>query len=165
MNKRPAVVDAAAWLLWVLVAAGGVVTVLVVVFSDELDEVWSPNPDTDSQVEPVDFVSVIVVLYVVVALTALFLIPLLRHGHNWARHSLAVIAAGILLSAFAVVQTSPPQLIRFCSIAAAVLAAVTLVFLWHVESRRFCAASELRAHDSGEDTPSGTADEATDSTV
>ncbi len=142
MDRRPAVVEAASWLLWTLVAAGGVVTVLVVVFRNDLDEVWSPNPDADSQVEPIDFVWVIVVLYVVVALTTLFLIPLLRHGHNWARHSLAVFAAGILVSAVAVVQTSPPQLIRFCSIAAAVLAAVTLVFLWHVQARRFCAAAE-----------------------
>jgi hypothetical protein len=160
MDKRPAVVDAASWLLWAMVAAGGVVTVLVMVFSSELDRVWSPDPDTDSQVEPVDFVAVIVVLYVVVALTTLFLIPLLRHGHNWARHSLAVLAAGILLSAVAVVQTSPPQLIRFCTIAAAVLAAVTLVFLWHVEARRFCSEAERVRSEEIEDQLSADADDA-----
>lgn len=138
MSERPAVVDVASWLLWLLVAAGAVVSVLVVVYRDQIARAWSPVQGGDSQIEPIDFLPVIVVLYLVVAVTALFLIPLLRHGHNWARHWLAWGVAGILLSALAVAETSPPSVIRWCSIAAAMLSAVTLVFLWHGEARRFC---------------------------
>jgi hypothetical protein len=141
MSKRPAVIDAASWLLWLLVAAGAVVAVLVVVFQDEVAEAWSPIRYADSEVQPIDFVPVVLVLYVVVALTMMCLIPLLRHGHNWARHSLVGISIGILLAAMATVRTGPPRLIQLCSIAAAVLAAVCLVFLWHVDSRRYCLES------------------------
>lgn len=142
MRKRPATVDLACYLLWLLVAAGLVVSVLVVVFRDRLAETWAPEPSGDSALQPVDFVPVIIVLYIVVALTTVTLIPLLRHGHNWARHSLAVTAIGIFLSTAATVRTGPPPMVRGSAIAAAAIAAVTLVFLWHPDSRRFALATE-----------------------
>ncbi|QYJ04725.1 hypothetical protein KUV85_03315 [Nocardioides panacisoli] len=146
MDKRPAVVDVASWLLWLHIAAGAVVSVLVVVFRDRIAAVWSPEPGADSQVQPIDFVPVIVVLYVVVAATALFLIPLFRHGHNWARHSLAGVAAGVAITAVATARTGPPDLIRYSVVAAATLGAVTLVFLWHQDARRFCLPGSWRRH-------------------
>lgn len=140
MEKRPAVVVAACWLLWAMVAAGALVLALVFAFQGQIAEAWSPEPGGDSRIQPLDFLPVILVLYLVVAATTVFLIPLLRHGHNWARHSLAVMVAGLLLCAFAVGETEPPAVIRWCAIAAAALAAVILVFLWHVQARKFCRA-------------------------
>ncbi|MDZ5620663.1 hypothetical protein [Nocardioides bizhenqiangii] len=138
MGKRPAAVDLATWLIWLQVVAGLVVCVLVVVLRDDLEEAWSPGRTGDSTVQPLDFVPVILVLYGVVAVTALTLIPLLRSGHNWARHALALISVSILLSTLATVRTMPPPLFRGLIIAAAVMSAVTLVFLWHPDARRHC---------------------------
>lgn len=147
MEERPGVVVVASWLLWLHIVAGAVVSVLVVVFRDRIADVWSPQPGGDSQVEPIDFVPVIVVLYVVVAATALFLIPLFRYGHNWSRHSLAGLAVGIVLASVATARTGPPDLIRYSVVAAAALSAVTLVFLWHPETRRFCLPGGEAADD------------------
>ena len=138
MGKRPAAVDLATWLLWLQVVSGLVVCVLVVVRRDDLEEAWSPGRSGDSTVQPLDFVPVILVLYAVVAITALTLIPLLRAGHNWARHALAGVSVSILLATLATVRTMPPALFRGLIIAAAVTSAVTLVFLWHPDARRHC---------------------------
>lgn len=140
MGKRPAAVDLAVWLLWIQVVAGLVVCVLVVVFREDLEDAWSPGRSGDSTVQPLEFVPVILVLYGVIAITTLTLIPMLRSGHNWARHALALSSVGILLAALATVRTMPPPLFRGFTIVAAVLSAVTLVFLWHPDSRRHCRA-------------------------
>ncbi|WP_183100320.1 hypothetical protein [Nocardioides pelophilus] len=148
MGKRPASVDLASWLLWVLVVAGLVVSVLVVVLREDLEEAWSPGRTGDSTVQPLEFVPVILVLYGVIAVTTLTLIPMMRAGENWARHALALIAVGILLATLATVRTMPPPLFRGMIIAAAVISAVSLVFLWHPDTRRHCrAAAELDAAD------------------
>lgn len=138
MGERPASVDLASWLLWLQVAAGLVVSVLVVILREDLEEAWSPGRSGDSTVQPLEFVPVILVLYGVVAVTTLTLIPMMRAGHNWARHALALISVGILLATLATVRTMPPALFRGLIIAAAVVAAVTLVFLWHPDTRRHC---------------------------
>ena len=138
MGKRPAAIDLASWLLWIQVLAGLVVSVLVVIFRDDLREAWSPGPSGDSTVQPLEFVPVILVLYGVIALTTLTLIPMMRSGHNWSRHALAMIEVGILIATIATVRTMPPAVFRGLIILAAVLAAVTLVFIWHPESRRHC---------------------------
>lgn len=137
MTKRPPAVELACWLLWFLVAAGLLVCVLVVVQRDELGSVWSPMQVGDSTVQPVEFVPVILVLYGVTAVLALTLIALYRAGHNWARHSLAAIVAGIFVVAVGTVRTNPPTLVDGMAIAAAVISAVTLVFVWHPQSREF----------------------------
>jgi|GEM_PF-1857020 len=142
MGKRPASVDLASWLLWIQVAAGLVMSILVVVLREDLEEVWSPGRSGDSTVQQLEFVPVILVLYGVIAITALTLLPLMRAGHNWARHALALISVGILLATLATVRTMPPPLFRGFIIAAAVVSAVTLVFLWHPDSRRHCRETE-----------------------
>ncbi|HWI43899.1 MAG TPA: hypothetical protein VNS81_09780 [Nocardioides sp.] len=137
MTKRPAAVELASWLLWFLVAAGLVVCVLVVVYRHDLGAVWSPIQDDDSTIQPVEFVPVILVLYGVVAILAASLIPLFRLGHNWARHGLAAIVVGVILVTVATVRTAPPTMVKWSAIAAAVISAVTLVFIWHPQSRHF----------------------------
>ncbi|HWJ66233.1 MAG TPA: hypothetical protein VNT31_06125 [Nocardioides sp.] len=151
MTKRPPAVDLACWLLWSLVAAGLLVCVMVVVQRDDLGAVWSPMQVGDSTVQPVEFVPVILVLYGVTAVLAATLIALFRTGHNWARHTLAGIVVGILIVTIATVRTDPPTLVDWAAIGAAVLSGVTLVFIWHPQSRRFvleAARAEEAARDS-----------------
>jgi hypothetical protein len=145
MTKRPPAVRLACWLLWFMVGAGLLVCVLVVVQRDELGSVWSPMQVGDSTVQPVEFVPVILVLYGVIACLALTLVALFRAGLNWARHSLAAISAGVVVMAIATVRTNPPTLVDGISIAAAVIAAVTLVFLWHPQSRDYVQSFSPRA--------------------
>ncbi|UMG92093.1 hypothetical protein [Nocardioides sp. TF02-7] len=158
MQKRPAAVELATWLLWTLVVAGLVMSVLVVVFRDDLADAWSPASSDGSTVRPLEFVPVILVLYVVVAVLAVTLIPLMRHGHNWARHSLASIVVGILFVTVATVRTSPPTLFRWLIIVAAVLSAVSLVFLWHPQSRRHCLEEDGDGGRSEEEDGAGAGD-------
>lgn len=144
MTKRPPAVELACWLLWLLVAAGLLVCVMVVVQREDLGAVWSPMQVGDSTVQPVEFVPVILVLYGVTAVLAATLIALFRSGHNWARHSLAAIVVGIFLVTVATVRTDPPTIVDWCAIAAAVLSAVTLVFIWHPQSRTFVREAARR---------------------
>lgn len=149
MTKRPPAVELACWLLWFLLAAGALVCLMVVVKSDDLGTVWSPMQVGDSTVQPVEFVPVILVLYGVMAVLAATLIALFRTGHNWARHSLAGIVVSIFLVAVATVRTDPPALVDWSAIAAAVLSAVTLVFIWHPQSHGFVRdAARAPARDS-----------------
>ncbi|WP_408899131.1 hypothetical protein ACJ5H2_08485 [Nocardioides sp. R1-1] len=135
--ERPPAVVIACWLLWFLVAAGLLVCVLVVAQREDLGSVWSPMQVGDSTVQPVEFVPVILVLYGVTAVLAATLIALFRTGHDWARHSLAAIVVGVILVAVATVRTDPPTMVDGMAIAAAVIGAVTLVFLWHPQSARY----------------------------
>lgn len=146
MTRRPPAVSLACGLSWSLLAAGALVCVLVVVQRDDLGAVWSPMQVGDSTVRPVEFVPVILVLYGVIAVLAATLIALFRSGHNWARHCLAAIVAGTLVVAVATVRTDPPTAVDWSAIAAAVVSAVTLVFLWHPQSRRF-------VHDAAKERP------------
>jgi hypothetical protein len=143
--RRPPAVDIACWLLWLLVLAGFLVSVLVVVQRDDLGAVWSPIQVGDSTVQPVEFVPVILVLYGVTAVLAATLIALFRTGHNWARHSLAAIVVGIFLVTVGTVRTDPPTFVDGLAIAGGVISAVTLVFLWHPQSSRFVREAGRRA--------------------
>lgn len=140
MTKRPPAVDIACWMLWTLVVAGAAVCVMVVVRRDDLGAVWSPVQVGDSTVQPVEFVPVILVLYSVTAVLALTLIALFRSGHRWARHGLGAITVGIFLVTVGTVRTDPPLLVDWTAVLAAVLSAVSLVFLWHPQSRRWVGA-------------------------
>lgn len=137
MTKRPITVELATWLLWTLVVAGLVVSVLVVVFRNDIDEVWSPAAEGDSTVQSTDFVPVVLVLYGVIAITMVTLISLFRGRHLWAQHGLAGISIGILLSALATMRTESPTMVLLSAVAAGVVAAVAVVFLWHPMSNRF----------------------------
>jgi O-antigen/teichoic acid export membrane protein len=136
-QARPPAVVIACWLLWVQVAAGVLVCALVVTQRDDLGSVWSPMQVGDSTVQPVEFVPVILVLYGVTAVLSATLIALFMAGHNWARHALAAIVAGVIVVAVATVRTDPPPMVDGIAIGAAVISAVTLVFLWHPQSRQF----------------------------
>ena len=137
MGQHPTSVTRATQLLLGLLVAGLAVTVLVVVFRDDLEEAWSAGHPADSAIQPLDFVPVAIVLYVVVALLMLSLIPFFRNGANWARHSLAVMVLVIVLATVAVLRTDPPTLFVVVGIASLVLDALVLVYLWLPETSRY----------------------------
>ncbi|MEQ6901196.1 hypothetical protein [Nocardioides sp. YIM 152588] len=137
MTKRPVTVDLASWLLWLLVAAGLLMSVLVVAFRGDLNEVWSPMEAGDGTVQPTEFVPVVLVLYGVIAITMLTMVQLFRNRHLWAQHGLAAVAIGIALGAMAMMRTDSPLMVLVGAGAAGVAAAVAVVFLWHPETTRF----------------------------
>ena len=137
MGQHPTSVTRATQLLLGLLVAGLAVTVLVVVFRDDLEEAWSAGHPADSAIQPLDFVPVAITMYVVVALLMLSLIPFFRNGANWARHSLAVMVLVIVLATVAVLRTDPPTLFVVVSIASLVLDALVLVYLWLPETSRY----------------------------
>lgn len=144
-RPRPPAVDLACTLLWVLVVAGFAVCVMVVVRRDDLGAVWSPVQVGDSTVQPVEFVPVILVLYAVTAVLAATLIALFRTAHEWARLSLGAITIGIFLVTVGTVRTDPPLLVDWSAVGAALLSAITLVFLGHPQSRRWTRSAGRRS--------------------
>jgi hypothetical protein len=138
MAQRPTSVTRAIQLLLGLLAAGLVVTVLVVVLRDDLEEAWSAGHPADSAIKPLEFVPVAIVLYVVVALLVLTLIPLFRSGAGWARYSLVAMVVVIALSTIAVIRTDPPTLFVVLSVCSLVLDAAILFFLAHPDTGRYC---------------------------
>jgi hypothetical protein len=137
MAEQPTSVTRAIQLLLGLVVAGLVVTVLVVIFRDDLDEAWSAGHPADSAIQPLEFVPVVITLYVTVALLTLTLIPFFRNGHNWARHSLAAMVLVIGVSTVAVLRTDLPTLFVVVCLASLVLDALILFYLWHRDTSRY----------------------------
>jgi ABC-type sulfate transport system permease component len=113
MAEQPTSVTRAIRLLLGLIAAGLVVTVLVVVFRDDLEEAWSAGHPADSAIKPLEFVPVVITLYITVALLTLTLIPFFRSGHNWARHSLAAMVLVIAVHLFPFVILITPLYLFF----------------------------------------------------
>lgn len=130
-HQRPDSVDRAVLLLWGLVLVGLVVTVLVVVFRQELAEAWSAGHPPDSAIKQPAFVPVVIVSYVVVGGLILTLVPFLRGGHNWARHSLAATILFIVVSTLAGLRTDPPAVFVACAVVSLAYNAVLLFHLWH----------------------------------
>lgn len=137
MAQRPTSVTRAIQLLMVLLAAGLVVTVLVVVFRDDLDAAWTRGHPVDSAIEPLSFVPVVIVLYVVLAVMTLTLIPFLGYGHNWARHTIAATLAVIAFSMLGVLRTGPPTLFVVVIVAALLLEAAIGYYLYHRDTFRY----------------------------
>jgi hypothetical protein len=130
-QPRPVSVDRAVLLLWGLVVGGFVVTVLVIVFRHELAEAWSAGHPPDSAIKQPEFVPVVIVSYVVVAGLILTLVPFLRGGHNWARHSLAATVVFIGIATVAGLRTDPPAVFVVCAVVSLIYNAVLLFHLFH----------------------------------
>lgn len=129
---RPTAVTRAVQLIWVLVLLGAAVTVLAVVFDEELVASWAglPGQSVDDTRVPPTFVPVAVVLYGTMAILLLVLTAFLRGGHNWARHCIA--ASGVLsaLVVLASLRTGPPTVFVALAWVFLLLDAVLLVLLY-----------------------------------
>jgi hypothetical protein len=136
-HPRPASVDRAVLLLWGLVAVGVVVTVLVIVFRQELADAWRAGHPPDSAIKQPEFVPVVIVSYVVVGGLILTLVPFLRGGHNWARYSLTATVALIVIATVAGLRTGPPPVFVACAVVSLGYNAVLLVHLWHPDTTAY----------------------------
>ena len=137
MNQTPRTVTLAVRLLLGLVVLGAVVTVVTVVDYDVLMQAWSVGHPEDSAIQPLSFVPVTIVLYVVYAGLILVLIPFLRGGTNWARWCLVALIVGVVIGAAAALRTEPPLLFVVCSLASLPLDAVLLYLLLHRDTSAF----------------------------
>lgn len=142
MSKRPQAVEVASWLCWVLVAGGLAVSVFVVLRRHQIADHWSPLHPGDSNIQPVSFVPVVLVLYGVIALTVLILVAMFRQAQSWTRYALSLLALGLVAGSFAIMRTAPPTSVRVALVVAAVLGAVTVVFLWHPSITAFVRGAD-----------------------
>ena len=136
-HLRPTSVDRAVLLLWGLVIVGAAVTVLVIVFRHELADAWSAGHPPDSAIKQPEFVPVVIVSYVVVAGLILTLVPFLRGGHNWARHSLAATVVFIAFATVAGLRTDPPPVFVACAVLSLAYNAVLLFHLFHRDTTSY----------------------------
>jgi hypothetical protein len=134
---RPTPVTRAIQLLWGLVGVGLLVTILVVVFFDQLVEAWSKGHPPGSTIQAPVFVPVVIVSYVTFAGLILILLPFLSGGNNWARHSLAASVVFIMISTLAGLRTGPPLVFVVCAAVSLGYNAVLLFYLWHRETSAF----------------------------
>lgn len=137
IGQRPAAVTLAVRLLWGLVGVGLVVTILVVVFWDQLVDAWSAGHPPESTIKAPVFVPVVIVSYVTVAGLILTLLPFLRAAHNWARHSLAATVVFIMICTLAGLRTDPPVVFVACAVVSLVYNLVVLVLLYHRQTTAF----------------------------
>ena len=140
MVQRPTSVTRAVQLIWLLVLLALAMTVLSVVFDDELLRVSGAAGTTadDTRVPP-SFAPVAVVLYVTVASLVLVLLSFLVGGHNWARHCLTAVFAMLAIAAVSGLRLDPPAVFVVVSVVSLVLEAVLVYFLYRPETGAYVA--------------------------
>jgi len=129
--RRPQAVEVTSWLMWLLVVGGLAVSVVAVVRRDELADAWAPLHPTDTAIQPVTWLPVVLVLYAVIAITVLLLVAMFRQAQTWTRYALTLLGLGLTAGSFAIMRTAPPTSVRIALVAAAIVAALSVVFLWH----------------------------------
>lgn len=134
---RPDSITRAIWLVRGLVAVGAVVTVLVVVFWDQLVAAWSAGHPPGSSIQQPVFVPVVIVSYLTIGGLLLTLLPFLRGGHDWARWSLVATVVLIVLATVGGLRTSPPTVFVLCGAVSLVYNAVILFSLLRPDTHRF----------------------------
>jgi len=138
--QPPAPVTWALRLCLGLVGVGLLVAVLVVVFWDQLVDAWSVGHPPSTAIQQPVFVPVVIVSYIVFAGLILTLLPFLKGGYNWARHTLAATVVFIMVSTVAGLRTDPPAVFVACAAVSLVYNAVLLVLLWHRDTTAFVRA-------------------------
>lgn len=123
-----------------LVVTGAVTAVLVVVERRALMDAWTAGHPPDSAIQPLSFVPVALVLYVVFAGLVLVMLAFLLGGHGWARWVLGASVLFVVLSTLAALRTDPPRPFVVVSVVGLVAEVVTLALLWHPEVTRFLRA-------------------------
>jgi hypothetical protein len=144
-QQRPGSVMAAIWLLVALVVLSGLTAVLSVVFKDDLIDAWATSESATSSVEPPSFVPVAFTLFIVLALLAGVLVMFFRDGVNWARLALTALVVLMGIATLAGLRVHPPTLFWALAVAALVVDAGIVGFLWHKDTRAFCAPHVIEA--------------------
>lgn len=159
-RQQPGSVTNAVRLLVGLVALSGLTAVLTIVFRDELIRVWANGQRDTGSVKPLDFVPVVIVLFVVFAALAGVLVMFIRDGHNWARLSLSALVVFTAVGSLAGLRTSPPTLFVVLSALSIVLGLLLLVFLWHRDTNAYIRGAWLASRPDSSASPDSPASSA-----
>lgn len=136
-EQQPASVTRAIQMLLGLMVLGGLTTVLVVVLRDDVTRTLAAGRSTDADLQPLSFVPVAVVLFIVFAGLSLVLVPFFRVGHNWARFSIAGLVAFVALATLAGMRTDPPTVFLVLAAVSLLIDAVLMFFLWHRDTNAY----------------------------
>lgn len=149
-RQRPKSVDRAMQVLGALLLLAAVVAALTVLLEDEIIRVWARgNPSARSilandglealKQEPItpEFVPVVLVLFLVMALLAWVLAMFFRAGHHWARVSLTVAVVLMTVSTLAILRTDMPAAFAALSLVSVLLEVLLLWFLWHRDTTAY----------------------------
>lgn len=139
--SRPASVSRALALIWALVAVLVVMTVLAVVFADDLvaaTGMGGARTADDTRVSP-SFTPVVVTMVVCLGSTTLVFMSFLKGGHNWARHCLAVLLLGAAIATLAALRTGPPTIFVVGAVVMLLLEAALVACLYHPDTGRYVA--------------------------
>ncbi len=144
--QPPMTVVRAVQLVWVLVVAAAVITIVSVVFDHDLVATWGDHGvSADDTRVPPTFAPVAIVLFVVVAALMLVLMALFRDGHDWARHSLGAGVVLVVIATVSVVRTGPPTLFVVLALVTMALEIALLVCLYAPSTNAFFARRGTRA--------------------
>ncbi len=150
MVQRPTSVIRAVQLILLLVAIALVVSVLAVVFDDDLVAAWadSTGVSADDTRVPPSFAPVVVVLLVTVASLALVLMSFLLGGHNWARHCLAATFVLVAIATLSGLRTEPPMVFAVFAAVSLVLDVLIVVCLYRPATSTYVAPPQrgVEAH-------------------
>lgn len=142
-----------------LVTLGGTAAVLVIVLVDDLVRSWAEghSPEMrrilaeqglegvrEASVRTPSFVMPAIVLFLVMAGLLWIMTVFFRHGHEWARYSIAVTVVLTVIATVAGIRTGPP--VAFVAIAGVALAvsAVLLAALFHPGTTAFLRGRDSR---------------------
>ena len=139
VQQRSVVVTGAIWLTVGAVGLAGLATLFTIVFKDALVDAWAADRSDVGSVTPPAFVPVAVTMFFVVAMLTFVILTFFRHGYEWARILLSLIAVVLALATLAVLQTSPPTLFLVVAIVSLLVDVAAVVALWHKDTRAFCS--------------------------
>ncbi|WP_435743905.1 hypothetical protein [Nocardioides sp. SYSU DS0663] len=144
MSQRPTTVRRAVQLLVGLVALAAVAILLAAVLPDSVLDGWTGGRSADADIKEPAYLPVAVVLFLVFAGLVWVLIPFLRAGANWARHSMAMVVALVAVATLAGLRTDPPAPFVVVAVLSLALDAAVLVLLWHPDTTGYIRRREGR---------------------
>lgn len=140
MVQRPTSVTRAVMLTWLLVLLALALTVLAVIFDDELLRAsGAAGTSADDTRVPPSFTPVVIVLYVTVVSLVLVLLSFVVGGHNWARHCLTATFGVVALATIAAVRLDPPLVFVAVGLVSFVLEGLLVYHLYRPETAAYVA--------------------------
>ena len=136
-TARPASVQRAVRLLWVLVGLAALTAVLTVLLRADLLDSWSVGHPVDADIKQPAFVPVAIVLLITFIGLIGTLVPFLVVGANWARHSLAAVVLMAAIATVAGLRTEPPAQFVVAAVVSLVVDVAILVLLWSPSTSAF----------------------------
>lgn len=148
-TARPASVQRAVRLLWVLVGLAALTAVLTVLLRADLLDSWSVGHPVDADIKQPAFVPVAIVLLITFIGLIGTLVPFLVVGANWARHSLAAVVLMAAIATVAGLRTEPPAQFVVAAVVSLVVDVAILALLWSRSTSAFVRGPGAAPRDRG----------------